>query len=139
MTTDPDPFEEGQQAARKNIPAGGNPYRDGSAEHSLWRPATRRSPARPRPTRPKAIEAPKRFRAIACTGLEGRYRFALKETRSINYLADLLQAFFEAWSIVGIEFRGASHLRDLLGIQRADHPRRRTDDQRIFGEIACLP
>jgi hypothetical protein len=36
MTTDPDPFEQGQQAARKNIPAGGNPYRDGSAEHSLW-------------------------------------------------------------------------------------------------------
>jgi hypothetical protein len=36
MTTGPDPFEEGQQAARKNIPAGGNPYRDGSAEHSLW-------------------------------------------------------------------------------------------------------
>jgi hypothetical protein len=27
MTTDPDPFEEGQRAARKNIPAEGNPYR----------------------------------------------------------------------------------------------------------------
>jgi hypothetical protein len=36
MTTDPDPFEQGQQAARENIPAGGNPYRDGSDEHSLW-------------------------------------------------------------------------------------------------------
>jgi hypothetical protein len=36
MTTDPDPFEEGQEAARKNIPAGGNPYQDGSAEHALW-------------------------------------------------------------------------------------------------------
>ena len=36
MTTDPDPFEEGQHAARKNIPAEGNPYRDGSDEHSLW-------------------------------------------------------------------------------------------------------
>jgi hypothetical protein len=34
MTTDPDPFEQGQRAARKNIPA--NPYRDGSEEHSLW-------------------------------------------------------------------------------------------------------
>ena len=36
MTTDPDPFEEGQRAARKNIPAEANPYRDGSEEHSLW-------------------------------------------------------------------------------------------------------
>ena len=36
MTSDPDPFEEGQRAARKNIPAEGNPYRDGSEEHSLW-------------------------------------------------------------------------------------------------------
>jgi hypothetical protein len=36
MTTDPDPFEEGQRAARENIPAGGNPYRDGSEQHSLW-------------------------------------------------------------------------------------------------------
>jgi len=30
MTTDPDPFEEGQRAARKNIPAEANPYRDGN-------------------------------------------------------------------------------------------------------------
>ncbi len=36
MTPDPDPFEEGQRAARKNIPAEGNPYRDGSEQHSLW-------------------------------------------------------------------------------------------------------
>ena len=36
MTTDPDPFEEGQRAARKNIPAEANPYQDGSEEHSLW-------------------------------------------------------------------------------------------------------
>ncbi len=36
MTTDPDPFDEGQQAARKNIPAEANPYRDGTDEHSLW-------------------------------------------------------------------------------------------------------
>jgi hypothetical protein len=36
MTTDPDPYEEGQRAARENIPAGGNPYQDGSQEHSLW-------------------------------------------------------------------------------------------------------
>jgi hypothetical protein len=34
--TDKDPFEEGRRAARKNIPAEGNPYRDGSEEHTLW-------------------------------------------------------------------------------------------------------
>jgi hypothetical protein len=36
MTSDPDPFEEGQAAARKNIPAEANPYQDGSEQHSLW-------------------------------------------------------------------------------------------------------
>ncbi len=36
MSTDPDPFEQGQRAARKHIPAEANPYRDGSEEHSLW-------------------------------------------------------------------------------------------------------
>jgi hypothetical protein len=36
MSTDPDPFEEGQRAARENIPSGGNPYQDGSQEHALW-------------------------------------------------------------------------------------------------------
>jgi len=36
MTTDPDPFEEVERAARKNIRAEGKPYRDGSDEHSLW-------------------------------------------------------------------------------------------------------
>jgi hypothetical protein len=36
MTSDPDPFEEGQRAARKHIPAAGNPYRDGSEEYALW-------------------------------------------------------------------------------------------------------
>jgi hypothetical protein len=36
MTSDPDPFEEGQRATRKKIPAEGNPYQDGSDEHSLW-------------------------------------------------------------------------------------------------------
>ena len=36
MTGDPDPFEQGQRAARENIPAGGNPYQDGSQEHALW-------------------------------------------------------------------------------------------------------
>ena len=36
MTSDPDPFEQGQRAARKSIPAQANPYREGSEEHSLW-------------------------------------------------------------------------------------------------------
>ena len=36
MTPDPDPFEQGQRAAREKIPAGANPYQDGSAEHALW-------------------------------------------------------------------------------------------------------
>jgi hypothetical protein len=36
MTRDPDPYEEGQQAARMNIPAEANPYQDGSEQHSLW-------------------------------------------------------------------------------------------------------
>jgi hypothetical protein len=36
MTTDPDPFEQGQRAAQQNVPAEGNPYRDGSEEHALW-------------------------------------------------------------------------------------------------------
>jgi hypothetical protein len=36
MTSDADRFEQGQRAARKNIPAEANPYRDGSEEHSLW-------------------------------------------------------------------------------------------------------
>ena len=34
--SDPDPFEEGQSAAQKNIPAEANPYRDGTEQHSLW-------------------------------------------------------------------------------------------------------
>jgi hypothetical protein len=36
MSTDPDPYEQGQRAARENIPTEGNPYQDGSQEHSLW-------------------------------------------------------------------------------------------------------
>ncbi|MGJ5177049.1 hypothetical protein ACQR16_01570 [Bradyrhizobium oligotrophicum] len=36
MTTDPDPFERGERAARENIPAEANPYQDGSEQHALW-------------------------------------------------------------------------------------------------------
>jgi hypothetical protein len=31
-----DPFDQGQRAARENIPAEANPYHEGSDEHSLW-------------------------------------------------------------------------------------------------------
>lgn len=33
---DPDPFEQGERAARDNIPAEANPYQDGSEQHALW-------------------------------------------------------------------------------------------------------
>ena len=36
MKPDPDPFAEGQRAARENIPAEANPYQDGSEQHALW-------------------------------------------------------------------------------------------------------
>jgi hypothetical protein len=36
MKPDPDPFEQGQRAARENIPAEANPYLDGSEQHALW-------------------------------------------------------------------------------------------------------
>lgn len=33
---DRDPFEEGERAARDNIPAEANPYQAGSEEYALW-------------------------------------------------------------------------------------------------------
>lgn len=36
MKTDADPFEQGQRAARENIPAQANPYQHGSEQHALW-------------------------------------------------------------------------------------------------------
>ncbi len=36
MMSDPDPFEQGERAARENIPAEANPYPDGSEQHALW-------------------------------------------------------------------------------------------------------
>jgi len=36
MRTDPDPFEQGQRAAREGIFAEGNPYQDGTEQHALW-------------------------------------------------------------------------------------------------------
>ena len=35
-TGDPDPFEQGQRAARDGIPAEANPYQDGAEQHALW-------------------------------------------------------------------------------------------------------
>lgn len=36
MNKQPDPYEQGQHAARENIPAEGNPYQAGSEQHALW-------------------------------------------------------------------------------------------------------
>jgi hypothetical protein len=36
VTTDPDPFEQGQRAARESIPAEANPYQEGSEQYALW-------------------------------------------------------------------------------------------------------
>jgi hypothetical protein len=36
MNGKPDPFEEGQRAAREKIPAEANPYLPGSDEYALW-------------------------------------------------------------------------------------------------------
>ena len=36
MISDPDPFEQGERAARQNIPVEANPYQDGSEQHALW-------------------------------------------------------------------------------------------------------
>ena len=36
MTGDPDPFEQGQRAARDGIPAEANPYQDGAEQLALW-------------------------------------------------------------------------------------------------------
>ena len=35
MNSDPDPFEQGERAARQDIPAEANPYQDGSEQHAL--------------------------------------------------------------------------------------------------------
>ena len=64
--------------------------------------ATSRSPARGQ-AKPKVLE---------------------REPERAERSADLLQAVFEARSVGDIEFRRASHLRDLRRIERADHPRR---------------
>jgi hypothetical protein len=37
MTIEPDAFEQGRRAARKNIPAEANPHPDGSEAHAQWR------------------------------------------------------------------------------------------------------
>lgn len=36
MAADPDPFEQGQRAARDAIPAAANPYQDGTEPYALW-------------------------------------------------------------------------------------------------------
>jgi len=56
MTSDPDPFEQGQQAARENIPAGGNPYQDGSEQHALWAAGHEQIAGPAEATNPKTVE-----------------------------------------------------------------------------------
>jgi hypothetical protein len=36
MTTDPDPFLQGERAAAENIPAEANPYQQGTEQYALW-------------------------------------------------------------------------------------------------------
>jgi len=62
MNSDPDPFEQGQRAARQNIPAEANPYQDGSEQHALWAAGHERSPAPARRTKAKARELKTGFR-----------------------------------------------------------------------------
>src|SRR5258708_576245 len=49
--------------------------------------------------------------------------------------ADLLQPLLVSRPIGDVEFRGASHLGGLHGIERADHPGRRSDDQGVLGKL----
>lgn len=54
MNSDPDPFEQGERAARENIPAEANPYQDGSEQHALWAaPAMKKLPVHARRTKAK--------------------------------------------------------------------------------------
>ena len=55
MTTDPDPFEGATRRARKHSRRSQS-ISDGSEQHALWLPATRRSPARSRLTRAKEAD-----------------------------------------------------------------------------------
>src|SRR3954465_2944181 len=74
MTSDPDPFEQGQRAARKNIPAEANPYPDGSEQHSLWAAGHERVAG--------AIEANESEGAGRCFVIPGRALRANPESRS---------------------------------------------------------
>ena len=104
MKLDPDPFEEGQRAARENIPPGANPYQDGSEQHALWAAGHEQIAGESKPATPKAID----------------------DHWPVGLLsAEPLQALFEARPVAGIEFRGTSHRRNLSGIERANDPCRR--------------
>src|SRR5262249_38878489 len=55
-----------------------------------------------------------------------------------NALADLLQAGFELRALDRIGLGRPRHRLDLRGIERADHARRRADDQREFRKLLAL-
>src|ERR1700737_4228152 len=71
----------------------------------------------------------------ACPRPQRKMGFARWKRSLVESSTDLLQTLFEARPVGGIEFRGASHCRDLRGIERADNTRRRADDQRVLGKL----
>src|SRR5258705_2257482 len=51
---------------------------------------------------------------------------------------DLLQTFFESRRVADVEFRGTPHRRDLCGLECADHPRRRANNQRMLRKLLAF-
>src|SRR3954469_23436220 len=69
---------------------------------------------------------------------EGRNRNRSARVRRKLSSADPLEALREARAVRDVELRRAAHLLHLGVVERADHPRRRTDDQGPFGEFLAL-
>ena len=64
MTTGPDPFEQGQCAARTNVAAEANPHRDGSAEHALWAAGHEKTAGEMEANESEGLETAGRFQPI---------------------------------------------------------------------------
>src|SRR5947209_20592074 len=62
------------------------------------------------------------------------FGWRIPERRQLSS-ADLLQAVLEARTVADIKLRSTSHRSDLRRIERADHPRRRAQYQRMFGKL----
>jgi len=98
--SDPDPFEQGERAARKNIPAEANPYRDVRRACAVGRrPRTGRGPDRGRRIRGQmksrsafSSESLPRTRCGLDTGSRQENASAERDSGQ----AYLLQAFFES-------------------------------------------